>query len=143
MNPAIIIIGAIEQLIVWTVILPQTGWWFAFFGIAAVWNIISNLGSVGSGEAKYEKDYYDDYRSSSYEEEDKFDTNINKEKSFSTSPVTTSSNYEYEASNNPETNEELKILTKTKTEVSRKSLPNENSNVLRSKGFKVIKKLKD
>ena len=70
-------------------------------------------------------------------------TNINKEKSFSTSPVTTSSNYEYEASNNPETNEELKILTKTKTEVSRKSLPNENSNVLRSKGFKVIKKLKD
>ena len=42
MNPTLIIIGAIEQLIVWTVILPQTGWWFAIFGIAAVWNIITN-----------------------------------------------------------------------------------------------------
>ena len=141
MNPGLIIIGAIEQLIVWTVILPQTGWWFAIFGIAAVWNIVSNLGSIGSDETTYGKDYYDDYRNSSYENKDNFDAGVSKEKSFSTSPVTASSNYDYDVSSDTEIKDEVKIHTKTKTGAERKLPPKENSDLLRSKGFKTGKKI--
>ncbi len=35
-----IVLGIIEQIIVFTVILPQTGWWFIFFGLTAIWNLI-------------------------------------------------------------------------------------------------------
>ena len=35
-----IVLGIIEQIIVFTIILPQTGWWFSFFGLTAIWNLI-------------------------------------------------------------------------------------------------------
>ena len=142
MNPGIIIIGAIEQLIVWTIIMPQTGWWFAFFGIAAVWNIVSNLGSVGTSDSYYSKDYYDDYRSSSSGDEGRFETTPVREESFSTKPVSSSASYEDEEYNEPEIKDEVNILSKAKSDTSRKMPPKENSDLLRSKGFKPIKKIK-
>ena len=36
----LIILGIIEQIFVFTVILPTTGWWFSFFGLTAIWNLI-------------------------------------------------------------------------------------------------------
>ena len=36
-----IIAGVIEQAIVFAFILPATGWWFSFFGLTAVWNLVA------------------------------------------------------------------------------------------------------
>ncbi len=33
--------GVIEQAIVLAFILPATGWWFSFFAISAVWNLVA------------------------------------------------------------------------------------------------------
>ena len=142
MNPTLIIIGAIEQLIVWTVILPQTGWWFAIFGIAAVWNIITNLGSLGSSGTTYDDDYYDDYRSTSYDEGDEFKTTPVRKENFSTRPVTSHDDYEYEDYDKTEIKDEVNILTKTKDPSDKKISSSENSKSLREKGFKVIRKTK-
>jgi len=36
-----IIAGVIEQAIVFGFILPATGWWFSFFALTAVWNLVA------------------------------------------------------------------------------------------------------
>ena len=36
-----LIAGAVEQAIVLGVILPATGWWFSFFALTAVWNLVA------------------------------------------------------------------------------------------------------
>ncbi len=36
-----LIAGVIEQVIVLGVILPATGWWFSFFGLTAIWNLVA------------------------------------------------------------------------------------------------------
>ena len=36
-----LIAGVIEQAIVLGVILPATGWWFSFFALTAVWNLVA------------------------------------------------------------------------------------------------------
>ena len=36
-----LVAGVIEQAIVLGIILPATGWWFSFFAISAVWNLIA------------------------------------------------------------------------------------------------------
>ena len=33
--------GVIEQAIVFGIILPATGWWFSFFALSAIWNLLS------------------------------------------------------------------------------------------------------
>ena len=35
-----LIAGVAEQAIVLGVILPATGWWFSFFALTAVWNLV-------------------------------------------------------------------------------------------------------
>ena len=37
----LIVLGIIEQIIVFTVILPTTGWWFSIFALTAAWSIIT------------------------------------------------------------------------------------------------------
>jgi len=34
--------GVIEQVIVLGFILPATGWWFSFFAISAIWNLVAS-----------------------------------------------------------------------------------------------------
>ena len=36
-----IVAGVIEQAIVLGFILPTTGWWFSFFALTAVWNLVA------------------------------------------------------------------------------------------------------
>ena len=36
-----IIAGVIEQVIMLGFILPATGWWFSFFALSAVWNLVA------------------------------------------------------------------------------------------------------
>ena len=36
-----LVAGVIEQAIVLAIILPATGWWFSFFAISAVWNLVA------------------------------------------------------------------------------------------------------
>ena len=36
-----IIAGVIEQVIMLGFITPATGWWFSFFGLTAVWNLVA------------------------------------------------------------------------------------------------------
>ena len=36
-----IVAGVIEQVIMFGFILPATGWWFSFFALSAVWNLIA------------------------------------------------------------------------------------------------------
>ena len=36
-----IVAGVIEQAIVLGFILPATGWWFSFFALTAVWNLVA------------------------------------------------------------------------------------------------------
>ena len=36
-----LVAGVIEQAVVLGIILPATGWWFSFFAISAVWNLVS------------------------------------------------------------------------------------------------------
>tara|TARA_Y100000590_G_scaffold322926_1_gene365756 strand:+ start:11246 stop:11389 length:144 start_codon:yes stop_codon:yes gene_type:complete len=36
-----LIAGAVEQAIVLGVILPATGWWFSFFALTAVLNLVA------------------------------------------------------------------------------------------------------
>ena len=36
-----LIAGVVEQAIVLGVILPATGWWFSFFALTAVWNLVA------------------------------------------------------------------------------------------------------
>ena len=33
--------GVIEQAIMLGIILPATGWWFSFFAISAIWNLVA------------------------------------------------------------------------------------------------------
>ena len=33
--------GVIEQAIMFGIILPATGWWFSFFAISAIWNLVA------------------------------------------------------------------------------------------------------
>ena len=52
----LIVLGIIEQIIVFTVILPTTGWWFSIFGLTAVWSIITLPFSNNEKEADKESD---------------------------------------------------------------------------------------
>tara|TARA_B100001559_G_C16130782_1_gene452896 strand:+ start:105 stop:248 length:144 start_codon:yes stop_codon:yes gene_type:complete len=36
-----LIAGAVEQAIVLGIILPATGWWFSFFALTAIWNLVA------------------------------------------------------------------------------------------------------
>lgn len=36
-----LILGVIEQIIIFTVVLPATGFWFSFFGLSAIWTLIT------------------------------------------------------------------------------------------------------
>ena len=36
-----IVAGVVEQAIVLGFILPATGWWFSFFALTAVWNLVA------------------------------------------------------------------------------------------------------
>ena len=36
-----LIAGVVEQAIVLGLILPATGWWFSFFALTAVWNLVT------------------------------------------------------------------------------------------------------
>ena len=36
-----IIAGVIEQVIMLGFITPATGWWFSFFALSAVWNLVA------------------------------------------------------------------------------------------------------
>ncbi len=36
-----LVAGVIAQAIVLGIILPATGWWFSFFAISAIWNLIA------------------------------------------------------------------------------------------------------
>ena len=36
-----IVAGVIEQAIVFGFIMPTTGWWFSFFALTAVWNLVA------------------------------------------------------------------------------------------------------
>ena len=36
-----IVAGVLEQAIVLGFILPATGWWFSFFALFAVWNLVA------------------------------------------------------------------------------------------------------
>ena len=38
----LIIIGIIEQIVVFAYIFPTSGWWFSFFGISAIWNLATS-----------------------------------------------------------------------------------------------------
>ena len=38
-----IIAGIIEQVIMLAFITPATGWWFSFFGLTAVWNLVAGV----------------------------------------------------------------------------------------------------
>ena len=55
----LIVLGIIEQIIVFTVILPTTGWWFSIFGLTAAWSIITlpfnNKEQVTDKQHKIEK----------------------------------------------------------------------------------------
>tara|TARA_B100000029_G_scaffold459116_1_gene489013 strand:+ start:345 stop:512 length:168 start_codon:yes stop_codon:yes gene_type:complete len=46
----LIILGVIEQIIVFAYILPTSGWWFSFFGISALWTLIASLFDNSSQE---------------------------------------------------------------------------------------------
>ena len=133
MNIPIIVLGAVEQLIVWTVILPQTGWWFAIFGIAAVFNIVSNLGSLGesSSTSSYDDDYY-------YDDHPAPDKEV-----FRTSSVSDSDSYDTNDYDNTEAStviDEVNIVSKP-TDPSR-IIPKKGNDDLLKQGFKVVKKSK-
>ena len=133
MNIPIIVLGAVEQLIVCTVILPQTGWWFAIFGIAAVFNIVSNLGSLG--ESSPTSSYDDDYYSDDHREGDK--------EVFRTSSVSDSDSYDTNDYDNTEAStviDEVNIVSKP-TDPSR-IIPKKGNDDLLKQGFKVVKKSK-
>ena len=36
-----LVAGVIEQAIMFGIILPATGWWFSFFAISAIWNLVA------------------------------------------------------------------------------------------------------
>ena len=134
MNIPIIVLGAVEQLIVWTVILPQTGWWFAIFGIAAVFNIVSNLGSLGesSSTSSYDDDYY-------YDDHPAPDKEV-----FRTSSVSERDEYEtpsYEQSEEDNFDGGVNVVSRP-SDPSRK-VPDKANDELIKKGFKVVKKSKD
>ena len=133
MNIPIIVLGAVEQLIVWTIILPQTGWWFAIFGIAAVFNIVSNLGSLGesSSTSSYDDDYY-------YDDHPAPDKEV-----FRTSSVSDSDSYDTNDYDNTEAStviDEVNIVSKP-TDPSR-IIPKKGNDDLLKQGFKVVKKSK-
>lgn len=37
-----IILGIVEQVIMFAYIMPTSGWWFSFFGISAIWTLVSS-----------------------------------------------------------------------------------------------------
>tara|TARA_Y100000310_G_C20031323_1_gene511934 strand:- start:223 stop:441 length:219 start_codon:yes stop_codon:yes gene_type:complete len=36
-----LVAGVIEQVIMFGIILPATGWWFSFFALSAIWNLVA------------------------------------------------------------------------------------------------------
>ena len=133
MNIPLIIIGVIEQIIVFTIILPSTGWWFAIFGIAAVWEIFTNIGNTDTGSDASEDEYYDD---ESYDDP-------SEEKSFRTSPVSDGANYEtrdYDNSIASTIVDEAHIVSKPID--SSRIIPKKNNEDLLKQGFEVVKKIK-
>ena len=36
-----LVAGVIEQVIMFGIILPATGWWFSFFAISAIWSLVT------------------------------------------------------------------------------------------------------
>jgi len=38
--------GVIEQVIMFGIILPATGWWFSFFAISAIWSLVAGAFST-------------------------------------------------------------------------------------------------
>ena len=36
-----LVVGVIEQVIMFGIILPATGWWFSFFAISAIWSLVA------------------------------------------------------------------------------------------------------
>ena len=134
MNIPLIVLGAVEQLIVWTIILPQTGWWFAIFGIAAVFNIVSNLGSLGesSPTSSYDDDYY-------YDDHPAPDKEV-----FRTSSVLERDEYERPSYEQPEEHNfdgGVNVVSKP-SDPSRK-VPDKGNDELIKQGSKVVKKSKD
>ncbi len=49
----LIILGIVEQLIVFGYILPTTGWWFSFFAISAVWTLFTSRFESNDDTAEY------------------------------------------------------------------------------------------
>ena len=37
-----LVAGVIEQAIMFGIIFPATGWWFSFFAISAIWNLVAD-----------------------------------------------------------------------------------------------------
>ena len=46
-----IILGVIEQIVVFAYILPTHGYWFSFFGLTALWTLISSASDDGDLQA--------------------------------------------------------------------------------------------
>ncbi len=44
----LIILGVVEQVIMFTIVLPATGFWFSFFGLTAIWNIFAQKDETDS-----------------------------------------------------------------------------------------------
>ncbi len=43
-----LILGVVEQIIMFAVVLPTTGFWFSFFGLSAIWTLVTQ--GTGSNE---------------------------------------------------------------------------------------------
>ena len=51
-----IILGIIEQILVFTYIMPASGYWFSFFGLTAIWTLISSSASEDQDKEKLAED---------------------------------------------------------------------------------------
>ena len=138
MNIPLIIIGVIEQIIVFTIVLPSTGWWFAIFGFAAAWEIFSNIGNIGSSSTS-DKDYYHE---ADYDNDDDY-TETSEDEVFRTRSVSDSDSYDTNDYDNTEAStviDEVNIVSKP-VDPSR-VIPKKGNDDLLKQGFKVVKKSK-